>query len=43
MLQPTKKSVFLACAALAAPFRVIQRPFAHTDYGMGYVALARRP
>jgi SAM-dependent methyltransferase len=42
-LQPTRKSQLLLRAAVAAPFRVIQRPFVHTDYGMGYVALARKP
>ena len=30
-----------AGAGLAAPFRVVQRPFRHTDAGVGFVALAR--
>jgi SAM-dependent methyltransferase len=28
--------------ALAAPFRLVQRPFDHTDVGIGYVVLAQR-
>jgi len=31
-----------AWIALAAPFRVLQLPFARTDSGIGYVVLARR-
>jgi SAM-dependent methyltransferase len=40
--QPHAKSVALACATLAAPFRLAQMPFAGTDVGTGYVVLARR-
>lgn len=42
VLQPRSKGMFLACAALAAPFRLMQRPFAHADIGVGYVVLARK-
>ncbi len=42
MLQPSSKPALFAFAALAAPFRVVQRPFAHGDVGNGYVALARK-
>ena len=31
-----------ACATIAAPGRLAQRPFAATDFGTGYVVLARR-
>jgi cyclopropane fatty-acyl-phospholipid synthase-like methyltransferase len=40
--QPHAKPVAVACATLAAPFRLAQMPFADTDVGMGYVVLARR-
>ncbi|HUI48037.1 MAG TPA: class I SAM-dependent methyltransferase [Acidimicrobiia bacterium] len=40
--QPHAKFVALACATIAAPFRVAQRPFAGRDIGTGYVVLARR-
>jgi len=32
-----------ATAAVAAPFRIVQRPFVRSDLGTGYVAVARRP
>jgi SAM-dependent methyltransferase len=40
--QPHAKSAAIACATLAAPFRLAQTPFAGTDIGTGYVVLARR-
>ncbi len=33
----------VVAAVVAAPFRLIQRPFARTDLGTGYVVCARRP
>ncbi|MDP9335908.1 MAG: class I SAM-dependent methyltransferase [Actinomycetota bacterium] len=41
LLQPHSAVSLAACAALAAPFRVLQAPFASRDLGTGYVALAR--
>ena len=41
-VQPHSASSALACAAITAPFRLLQRPFARTDIGTGYVVLARR-
>jgi cyclopropane fatty-acyl-phospholipid synthase-like methyltransferase len=41
-LQPHAAITGLACAAIAAPFRLAQLPFAGTDIGTGYVVLARR-
>jgi cyclopropane fatty-acyl-phospholipid synthase-like methyltransferase len=40
--QPHATSVAVACATLAAPFRLAQMPFAGTDIGTGYIVLARR-
>lgn len=40
--QPHARSAALTCAAIAAPFRVVQLPFAGSDIGTGYVVLARR-
>jgi len=39
--QPHSAVSLVVCAALAAPFRVLQAPFASRDLGTGYVALAR--
>jgi SAM-dependent methyltransferase len=41
LIQPHSGASALACAALAAPFRLVQAPFAGGDVGTGYVALAR--
>ena len=41
-MQPRQKAVAVACATIAAPGRLVQRPFAATDIGTGYVVLARR-
>ena len=41
-MQPRRKAVAIACATIAAPGRLVQRPFAATDIGTGYVVLARR-
>jgi len=41
VIQPKSKFDVAARAALAAPFRVLQAPFASSDYGVGYVVLAR--
>lgn len=41
LIQPHSNASVLACAVLAAPFRVVQAPFARGDVGTGYVALAR--
>jgi len=40
--QPTGSITASACAVVAGPFRLVQRPFADTDIGTGYVAFARR-
>lgn len=40
-LQPTGALAGAATAVLAAPGRVVQRPFATTDTGIGWVVLAR--
>jgi SAM-dependent methyltransferase len=42
LFQPSGRTALLTAAA-AAPFRVVQRPFAGTSLGTGLVALARRP
>jgi SAM-dependent methyltransferase len=39
--QPGSATAAAVRAGLAAPFRVVQRPFRHTDAGVGFVALAR--
>ena len=39
-MQPRRKAVAIACATIAAPGRLVQRPFAATDVGTGYVVLA---
>ena len=41
LLQPHSAVTAVGCAVLAAPFRVLQAPFAQGDLGTGYVALAR--
>jgi len=41
-LQPTGSAIPLAYAAITAPFRILQMPFARSDIGAGYVLLARR-
>jgi SAM-dependent methyltransferase len=41
-LQPSSRLAGAATAVLAAPGRVVQRPFARTDTGIGWVVLARR-
>jgi hypothetical protein len=41
-LQPPEAIGWLT-AAVAAPFRLVQRPFAGTRFGTGLVAVARRP
>jgi SAM-dependent methyltransferase len=41
LLQVHSAFAGLACASLAAPFRVLQSPFRRSDYGIGYVVLAR--
>jgi SAM-dependent methyltransferase len=41
-LQPHGGPIAFAFAAIAAPFRLLQMPFAATDIGPGYVVLARR-
>jgi SAM-dependent methyltransferase len=41
-MQPRQKVAALAFAAIAAPGRLVQRPFAATDIGTGYIVLARR-
>jgi SAM-dependent methyltransferase len=43
LFQPTRLPAAVACAAVAAPARLLQAPFAGTDIGTGYVVLARRP
>jgi SAM-dependent methyltransferase len=40
-LQPGSASGAMARAAIAAPFRLVQRPFRDTDTGVGFVVLAR--
>jgi len=40
-LQPGSAAGAAVRAGVAAPFRVVQRPFRHTDAGVGFVALAR--
>jgi SAM-dependent methyltransferase len=42
LFQPKSSSVALAFATIAAPGRLAQRPFSRTDFGTGYVVLARR-
>jgi SAM-dependent methyltransferase len=42
LFQPSDRTALLTAAA-AAPFRLVQRPFARTGLGTGLVALARRP
>ncbi len=42
LLQPEGR-LGLVTRAVAAPFRLIQRPFAGTDLGTGFVAVGRRP
>ena len=41
LLQPHSSPLSLVYAAVAAPFRVVQAPFARSDTGTGYVLLAR--
>jgi len=41
-MQPRQHAVAIACATIAAPGRLMQRPFAGTNIGTGYVVLARR-
>jgi SAM-dependent methyltransferase len=41
-MQPKQKAAAVAFAAIAAPGRLAQRPFASTNIGTGYVVLARR-
>jgi SAM-dependent methyltransferase len=41
-MQPHARLAALACAAVALPGRIAQRPFASTDIGTGFVVLARR-
>ncbi len=41
-LQPKSTLSTTALALIAAPFRLVQLPFAHTDIGTGYVVAARR-
>lgn len=40
--QPGGRLAGLAAWMLAAPFRILQRPLAHTPVGIGWVVLARR-
>jgi SAM-dependent methyltransferase len=40
-LQPGSTAGAAVRAGLAAPFRMVQRPFRNTDVGVGFVALAR--
>ena len=40
--QPKSRATAAAFAAVAAPGRLLQTPFARTDVGTGYVVLARR-
>jgi SAM-dependent methyltransferase len=42
LFQPKRVAAAVACAAVAAPARLVQAPFAGTDVGTGYVVLARR-
>lgn len=42
LFQPKSSSVALAFATVAAPGRLAQRPFSRSDFGTGYVVLARR-
>jgi SAM-dependent methyltransferase len=41
-IQPHARLAAIACAAVALPGRIAQRPFASTDVGTGFVVLARR-
>lgn len=41
-MQPRQKVAAIAFATIAAPGRLLQRPFAATNIGTGYVVLARR-
>jgi SAM-dependent methyltransferase len=42
LVQPRRQLEFNVVHALVAPFRLLQVPFATTDFGTGYVVLARR-
>jgi glycosyltransferase involved in cell wall biosynthesis len=42
VLQPSGVVTSVGAYAVAAPFRLLQRPFARTDVGVGFVALAER-
>ena len=42
LFQPKSPAVALALATVAAPGRLAQRPFSRTDFGTGWVVLARR-
>jgi SAM-dependent methyltransferase len=42
VFQPRRQLEFNVVYALVAPFRALQVPFATTDFGTGYVVLARR-
>jgi glycosyltransferase involved in cell wall biosynthesis/protein-L-isoaspartate O-methyltransferase len=42
LFQPTTRMAGLLTAAVAAPMRVAQRPFAAGQFGVGWVVLARR-
>jgi SAM-dependent methyltransferase len=41
LFQPKRSSVAVAFATIAAPGRLAQRPFSRSDFGTGYVVLAR--
>ena len=40
-LQPGSTASAAVRAGVAAPFRLVQRPFRHTDVGVGFVVSAR--
>jgi SAM-dependent methyltransferase len=42
LFQPKQAAAAVAYATVAAPARLVQRPFAHSNLGTGYVVLARR-
>ncbi|MBM3730025.1 MAG: methyltransferase domain-containing protein [Actinobacteria bacterium] len=42
LFQPTTRAAGILTALLAAPMRVVQRPFAAGQFGVGWVVLARR-
>lgn len=42
LFQPTSRAAGLLTAAVAAPMRLVQRPFAAGQFGVGWVVLARR-